>query len=280
MMIRRTTISIKRTHGLGNLIMLLPVIDRLLENGVAVHLVTRPEWVEAVSCGRPALQCGTSPCVDTIDLDGATFDKRPSAHRTIEFAHILGISGPFPLPRLTVPEAWSVPFQEYDGAVVFSPEAGHPARALAPAKVRELSMLLEAETGSVVLTGLQQQLQLPCRIDMRGKLSLPELLGLLKQARSVVCFDSGMLHLALACSVPALAVFSGIDPAFRIFPEQRARVIQANLNCCPCNKAETCEGRYPCLNEITPAQIMEEFSMLEKVRQREIVRLEVNAWTN
>ncbi|SED86935.1 Glycosyltransferase family 9 (heptosyltransferase) [Rhizobiales bacterium GAS188] len=274
-MTRPAQLSIKRTHGLGNLIMLLPVIDRLTESGIAVHLVTRPEWVEAISPGRRAVDFDETPRGDTIDLDAATLKLIPGAHRTLEFAHLLNIQGPFSPPRLSVPKAWSHPFRRYAGALIVAPESGHPARSWPVARLQALATLLAAEP--VVLTGLHPTPALPCRADLRGQLSLPQLLGLLEHARAVLCFDSGMLHLALARSVPTLAIFGGIDPTYRIFPEQRARVIQAALDCCPCNKAETCRGRYPCLTELTSAQVAEELASIDQVVTREIRRIEMPA---
>ncbi|TKC87282.1 glycosyltransferase family 9 protein [Trinickia terrae] len=266
------SISIKRTHGLGNLVMLLPIADALAKRGAAVHLVTRPEWHEAMQAGRPGVTFSTAPREDTIDLDAATAALPPSMHRTLEFARLLSVPGPFEAPRLHVPESWSGPFRRYAGALVVAPESGHPARSWPAGHVHELLARLAAER--VVLTGLSSGPALPCAADLRGRLSLPQLLGLLAHARAVICFDSGVLHLAAACLVPTLAIFGGIDPAFRIFPGQRVRVIQAALDCCPCNKAETCAGSYPCLSRTTPGQVLAELATIEQVGGREIKRME------
>ena len=81
-----------------------------------------------------------------------------------------------------------------------------------------------------------------------------------------------MLHFALVLRVPTLAIFGGIDPAFRILPDQPARIIQADIPCSPCNKAETCNGLYPCLTTLDPEKILAELATLESVNQREILR--------
>ncbi|WP_323120520.1 glycosyltransferase family 9 protein [Burkholderia alba] len=274
---RASGISIKRTHGLGNLVMLLPVVDKLAAQGIDVHLVTRPDWIEAVQAGRPDVTCSATARAGTIDLDAATCTLAPTMHRTLEFAHLLRVAGPFDAPRLHVPTAWSEPFAGHAGALVIAPESGHPARSWPVAHLQALASLLEREREHVVLSGLSPAPALACRADLRGRLSLPQLLGLLDHARAVLCFDSGMLHLAMARSIPALAIFGGIDPRFRATREQRVRVLQAELDCCPCNKAETCAGRYPCLAHIAPEQVIDALASIERLAQREILRIKVPA---
>ncbi|WDD90464.1 glycosyltransferase family 9 protein (plasmid) [Burkholderia sp. FERM BP-3421] len=273
---RRTVgISIKRTHGLGNLVMLLPVVDKLAAQGVDVHLVTRPDWIEAVQSGRPDVTCSATARAGTIDLDAATCTLAPTTHRTLEFARLLRVTGPFDAPRLHVPKTWSEPFVRHAGALVIAPESGHPARSWPVAHLKALASRLARE--HVVLSGLSETPALPCRADLRGRLSLPQLLGLLDQARAVLCFDSGMLHLAMARAVPTLAIFGGIEPRFRATRQQRVRVLQAELDCCPCNKAETCAGRYPCLAQIAPEQVVEALASIDRLAQREILRIKVPA---
>jgi len=49
-------------------------------------------------------------------------------------------------------------------------------------------------------------------IDLAGKTSLPELIGVLRGARFVVSMDSGPMHLAAAIGVPLLGVHTWSDP--------------------------------------------------------------------
>lgn len=48
--------------------------------------------------------------------------------------------------------------------------------------------------------------------DLRGRLSLPQLIGALAASRLLVCIDSGPMHLAAAAGCPTLAIF-GTDEA-------------------------------------------------------------------
>lgn len=52
-MMSAETISIRRCHGLGNVVLLLPVLDHLHSKGFKVNLVTREEWISTFSTLRP-----------------------------------------------------------------------------------------------------------------------------------------------------------------------------------------------------------------------------------
>jgi ADP-heptose:LPS heptosyltransferase len=66
-----------------------------------------------------------------------------------------------------------------------------------------------------------------------------------------------MLHLAAAVGVPTVCIFGGITPEFRVHEGQRVLALQADLGCCPCDKQETCEGRYDCIKAVTPRDVLD-----------------------
>ena len=78
--------------------------------------------------------------------------------------------------------------------------------------LREVSVVTKSLKGSpVVLVGLNNSPGLPCDIDLRGKLTIGELVALMSVARCLIRLDSGALQLALASGLPSLAVFAGVD---------------------------------------------------------------------
>jgi hypothetical protein len=194
-------------HGLGNVFLLLPVLDGLVEQGVQVHLVTQVQWVDTLRMLRPELHITDRSRSDTIDLDLATLSSKPEEHRSQEFARILNLTGPIRPLRLSIPADWSVPFLKWKGAIAFAPEGGHPSRQWPDAYAAELAHALSGFP--LCLIGISQQPALPCDFDSRGTLKLHELLAL-----------------------------------------------QAELACCPCNKQETCDGRYDCIKAITPPHVL------------------------
>lgn len=244
------TITVKRCHGLGNVLMLLPVLYKLNDSGYRVRCVTRQPWASVLKVLCPGITFTTRNYADAVDLDVSTADTMPRMHRADEYGEILGVAGPFPRHELQVPESWKRPFREFRGAMIMAPEAGHPARQWPLKYWRRLGRL--ARHASPVFVGTRRDTPMPDGVDLRGMLSLAELVGLISQANSVVCLDSGILHLAAALDKPVVAIFGGVDPRFRTRAQPSTIIVQAKLDCCPCNKNESCGGEYFCLHAITP----------------------------
>jgi len=263
------TVRVKRTHGLGNMLMLMPVLKKMSDNGVAIEVITKSEWADVFGVLFP-FACFCSDKLDSgsvdSDLDVATYLLEPQKHRAEEFGDILGEQGPFSPLAIPIPNEWVRPFLKYKGYLLFAPEAAHVARRWPLKETQECIDHLEAKGHKVALIGETMD-TLRCRTDLRGLLSLQEVLGLCAAARGVITMDSGALHLALLVDTPAIAIFSGIEPAFRIFSEQKVTVVQSALPCCPCNKKESCNGLYPCLAEITTQSIVEELDRIHLIKK-------------
>ena len=259
------TLTIKRIHGLGNVLLLLPVLEHLRDRGEAVQLLTRAEWAGPIG----ALVHGVDVTVldggipaEAVDLDAMTMGIKPVEHRTLELARLLGVTSNISPGKYTVPGEWGRPFEHLFGCVVFAPEAGHPARQWPWSYVRELSGYLIGTP--LVLTGIDPTEKIPADVDLRGKLDLFGMIGLLSQAAKVITMDSGTLHMATSLSVPAVAVFGGLNPHFRVRESQRAIVLQADLDCVPCDKSEICQGRIPCLKSIDPSHVLTALADLDR----------------
>ncbi|MBN1810005.1 MAG: hypothetical protein JW909_13140 [Planctomycetes bacterium] len=246
-------LAIARFHGLGDLVLLLPILDRAHAEGYAVSVATRHDWAAVFAVLRPRYAWTSDRTQGMKDLDALTMEIRPTEHRTDEFARLLGISGPFDAPWIEVPLAWRTPFERFAGCVVFAPEAEHEARRAPEDWAAAVAGALLP--GNVVLAGRNNSPALPCTEDLRGTLSVKDLFGLLASAGSVVCMDSGVLHVAAAAGAPTVAVFGGVDPRYRIRPSQKVLALQADMECCPCNKNETCGGTYDCLKYHSPADV-------------------------
>jgi len=263
-----SSITVKRCRGIGNVVMLLPVLDRLAAQGKQVHLVTQPQWVETLQEFRPSFKVDDRGDADTMDLDAVTESLKPVKHRTEEFADLLGVSGALDVPRISVSEAWSRPFQQWRGAIGFAPEAGHPSREWPLDYAVELGKRLK--DSPLVLIGAQTGPAIPCALDTRGQLDLKGLCGLLRTLRLLICMDSGILHIGAAMGVPTICLFGGVDPRFRIGASQPVIALQAKLDCCPCNKQETCDGAFHCIKAISPRAVLDVIDESEKITERTI----------
>jgi len=263
-----SSVSIKRCHGLGNVVMLLPVLDQLAGNGLQVNLITRPQWTHVFQTLYPRINVSDQYRADAIDLDAMTEPLKPNKHRTLEFAELLGVEAPLEPPRFEIPKEWSRRFLDWTGAIGFAPEASHPSRRW-PTE-HALTLASNVRSAPLVLLGATPVPTLPCALDTRGQLELEDLLGLLSVLRALICMDSGILHLGAALGVPTICIFGGVDPLYRIAGNQQVLALQANLTCCPCNKEETCEGAYTCIKTTSPETVLEALQRLEHVGGRQI----------
>lgn len=264
-------LSVKRSHGLGNVFMLLPVLDSLSEKGNKIHLVTDERWVTTLRVLRPGYLINTNCHPDTIDLDLITASKQPGTHRIEEYATTLGVDVPTTALKLTIPAEWQSEFLPWQGAIGFAPQAGHPSRQWPNEYSFELSAALL--DSPLVLLGTDREPAMPCNFDSRAKLRLDQLMGLVSLLQLLICMDSGLLHLGTAFGVRTICIFGGIEPRFRTMENQPVVAMQADLDCCPCNKRETCNERYDCMKVMSPQHVLLAINNFPPYGRRSIQRI-------
>jgi heptosyltransferase II len=150
--------------------------------------------------------------------------------------------------------------------VGMSPGAAYgPAKRWPPERFADLGRELQQEfEARLVLLGgtedrpaadlVKERLKAPV-LDLVGRTSLRQALGLLSNLRLLVTNDSGLMHAAAALDVPLVAVFGSTDPEATGPFSPRATVISHPWPCSPCFK-RTCEVGYPCLNVIGVGEVM------------------------
>ena len=90
----------------------------------------------------------------------------------------------------------------------------------------------------------------PAAIDLTGKTTLAQAIGLIARCRLFITNDSGLMHVASALRVPLVAIFGSTDP-LRTGPlGENSRVLYKSIPCAPCLKAECREDRK-CMELIT-----------------------------
>ena len=149
--------------------------------------------------------------------------------------------------------------------VGLSPGAAYgPAKRWDPSRFAALGRKLHREFGArLVLLGgdderpvaelVKAQLQRPV-VDLVGRTSLRQALGVLSQLNLLVTNDSGLMHAAAALSVPLVALFGSTDPGATGPFTSRATVIRHPVPCSPCFK-RTCETGYACLDAISVDEV-------------------------
>jgi heptosyltransferase-1 len=96
-------------------------------------------------------------------------------------------------------------------------------------------------------------------LDLRGKSTLWELMGILRHARVVISSDSGPAHIAAAYGVPTLVLFGATDPARTAPQGKRVKILRApNIACSPCLK-RVCHNpeTMACMNRLNAEQVIE-----------------------
>lgn len=265
---KSNTIYVKRCHGLGNVILLLPVLDHLFSLGTKICLITRKEWVDAISGIRPHFEviAGINSQKVVVDLDMMTSEIYPSQHRSDELAKLLGVNTPIVSTQIeTIPAKWSKPFEHLRGSVIFALEAQHPSRSWPLEHCRRIKGLFPED--QLVLVGTKKEPKVPNDIDLRGHLELTDLFGVISVGKVIITMDSAVLHIAAALKRPTVAIFGGVDARYRIRQVQPVVVLQSKMTCCPCNKHEDCDQRFDCILNIDPIHVRQAVNYAPNIRK-------------
>lgn len=95
----------------------------------------------------------------------------------------------------------------------------------------------------------------PGAVDLVGRTSLPEVVGLLRGCHLFLGNDSGLMHLAAALGVATLGLFGSTDPAWTGPRGPRAEAIVASgFACAPCFRRRCPQPRF-CLAALDDAAV-------------------------
>jgi ADP-heptose:LPS heptosyltransferase len=164
--------------------------------------------------------------------------------------------------RLSVVRApWDgVPAQPY---VVVHPGASVSARAWAPERHAELVTALAAAGRQVVVTGAPSEVALTARVagtdgvDLGGRTTLAQLAEVLAHADVVVVGNTGPAHLAAAVGTPVVSLFAPTVPVVAWHPwGVPYRVLHIDVSCAGCRARECPVPGHPCLEGITPDDVV------------------------
>ncbi len=139
-----------------------------------------------------------------------------------------------------------------------------PSKQWFAKQMTECAKMLQAEHDlDVLLLGSAQDHELarqalmgasPRVVDLTGRTSLREAVGIIQRAKLAVGPDTGLMHIAAALGTPVISLWGATDPA-RTGPFGFADLaIQGQAPCVPCHKKDCPIGRV-CMQSITNAMI-------------------------
>jgi heptosyltransferase-2 len=153
-----------------------------------------------------------------------------------------------------------------------------------PARYSEVGeRLADLVQGRVVLLGGPSERALTLEIlesmkaaplDLSGKTSLEELMGILGALSIFVTNDSGPMHVAAALGTPTVAVFGPTDERETGPMGQASKVVRKEVDCSPCLFKE-CPTDHRCMHTVDVEDVVQSASELlgkkEKPGAREAV---------
>lgn len=145
--------------------------------------------------------------------------------------------------------------------LAFCPGAEYgPAKRWPPKHFAELARRYAEDGWQIWIFGSQKDFDIGEEINalcggictnLCGKTSLSEAMDLLACADTVICNDSGLMHLAAALGRKLLAIYGSSSPDHTPPLSGKAEVVSLNLSCSPCFKRECPLGHTDCLNNLT-----------------------------
>lgn len=101
----------------------------------------------------------------------------------------------------------------------------------------------------------------PGLVDLVGGLKLDETVAAIEGAALLIGVDTGLTHMGTALEVPTVALFGSTCP-YRDPRTPRSVVLYEQLDCSPCQRHPTCDGRYDCMRAFEVARVFAEASRL------------------
>jgi len=130
---------------------------------------------------------------------------------------------------------------------------------------RELAAALLAEGIGVILTGSREDEAMaegicagmdPRPLSLVGRLTLKQLVAVLRDVDLMITVDSGPMHIAAAVGTPVVALFGPTDP-LRTGPLGPGRILRRELPCSPCLQRRCrIADTYRCMRDLGVAEVL------------------------
>lgn len=108
-------------------------------------------------------------------------------------------------------------------------------------------------------------------VNLVAKTSIQEAIAVIRNSDGVIGVDTGLTHMGIAEQKPTLALFGSTLP-YSNTRRDNAKVLYHKLDCSPCRRNPTCDGRFDCMRALTPELVAQEWQALNQgLAQVEVV---------
>ncbi len=92
-------------------------------------------------------------------------------------------------------------------------------------------------------------------INLAGETSLEETASVIAGASLLIGVDTGLTHMGHAFNIPTISLFGATYP-YDYVDSDISKVIYLDRFCSPCRRNPTCQGKFQCMREITPDNVL------------------------
>lgn len=92
-------------------------------------------------------------------------------------------------------------------------------------------------------------------LNATGNTTLVESNALISLATQFIGVDTGLSHMAVSHEVPTTLIFGSTRPYVNTF-NTTTKILYEPLDCSPCKRRPTCNGKYHCMQAITPERVI------------------------
>lgn len=101
--------------------------------------------------------------------------------------------------------------------------------------------------------------------NLSGKTSLVEAVDLLACCDTVICNDSGLMHIAAAVGCKIIAIYGSTSPKYTPPLSNDVTLLNTDIECRPCFKRECPYGHLNCLKQLTPDKVIDSINTNKKM---------------
>ena len=154
-----------------------------------------------------------------------------------------------------------------ESPVVFCPFTTRPQKHWFRESWAQLGDLLEeAGHGPVLILGgpgdgeaseaIASLMKAPPIIAAGEPRSIQFALAVIARAKAVVGVDTGLTHAGIGLQIPTIGLFGSTRPYLET-GLNNARILYHEMECSPCHRRPTCNGRFDCMRRHTPETVLE-----------------------